>query len=62
MKYQIYLNKETSMIVNDLAEKNGNKASTFIKRFLEGFMRIYSNTEKEIEKEIQANGIKQPKV
>lgn len=35
MKYQIYLNKETSTILNEIAEQLGKKSSTLIKEFLE---------------------------
>ena len=52
MKYQIYLKKDTSNLVNQLAEKNGEKPATFIKKFLESFMRIYSATEDQLKKEI----------
>lgn len=66
MKYQIYLDKETSILVNDLAQKNNNKPSTFIKRFVEGFMKIYKASEgpimEALEKEKIKDGNKQPKV
>ena len=62
MKYQIYLNKETSISINRLAEKNGTKPNTFIKKFLESFMRIYNASEPTVEeslkKEILRNGDK----
>jgi predicted DNA-binding protein len=35
MKYQIYLNKETSTILNGIADQLGKKPSTLIKEFLE---------------------------
>lgn len=59
MKYQIYLKKDTSTLVNNLAEKNGEKPATFLKKFLESFMRIYSATETQLKKEILSNGDKQ---
>lgn len=36
MKYQIYLNKETSELLNSMAEQLKMKPSTFIKAFIEG--------------------------
>ena len=36
MKYQIYLNKETTELINYLAQKTNMKPSTFIKRMVEG--------------------------
>lgn len=35
MKYQIYLNKEISDIINALAKAEGKKTNTFIKDFVE---------------------------
>lgn len=61
MKYQIYLNKETSITVNKLASKDGTKPNTYIKKFIESFMRIYNATESTIAKEL-ANGDKQQKI
>lgn len=62
MKYQIYLNKETSISINQLAEKNSTKPNTFIKKFLESFMRIYNSSaptvEESLKKEILKNGDK----
>lgn len=52
MKYQIYLNKETSMIINELAQKDNSKPNTFIKKFVEGFMRIYNATQDQVNKEL----------
>lgn len=57
MKYQVYLNKETSTLINGLAEKNNIKPNTFIKTFIEKFMRIYSATEEQVSKEL-SNGDK----
>lgn len=52
MKYQIYLNKETSIIVNELASKNNDKPNTYIKKFIEAFMRIYKASENQLQKEL----------
>lgn len=62
MKYQIYLNQKTSETVNRLAEKGGKKQASFLKEFLEAFFRIYEATENQLEKEVLANGNKQPKI
>lgn len=40
MKYQIYLNKETSILFNKLAEKSDKKPATVIKQLLESFARL----------------------
>lgn len=53
MKYQIYLNKDTSILINELAEKNNSKPNTYIKKFLEAFMRIYKASETQISKELE---------
>lgn len=55
MKYQVYLNKETSILINDLAERNNLKPNTFIKTFMEKFMKIYSATNDQLEREL-SNG------
>lgn len=63
MKYQIYLNKDTSILINELAEKSNSKPNTYIKKFLEAFMRIYKASENQVEKElIKEYGNQQPKV
>lgn len=35
MKYQIYLNKETTEVINTIAKASNTKPSTFIKDFIE---------------------------
>ena len=63
MKYQIYLNKETSITINELAQKDNSKPNTYIKKFLEAFMRIYKASEDQLVKELKKEyGIEQPKV
>lgn len=52
MKYQIYLNKDTSMLINELAEHESIKPATYIKKFIESFMRIYKGTNEAIQKEL----------
>lgn len=56
MKYQIYLNKDTSTLINDLAQKNNQKPATLIKQLVEGCMRIASATKEATENELK--GIK----
>ena len=40
MKYQIYLNKDTSEIINAIAQKEGRKPASLIKEFMEEFFVI----------------------
>lgn len=50
MKYQIYLNKQTTEIVNYLANKSNMKPSTFIKLMVEGGVKAsYELAKKELE-------------
>lgn len=35
MKYQIYLNKKTSEVINALAKMDNEKPATYLKRYLE---------------------------
>lgn len=51
MKYQIYLNKETSEIIQKCAEKDGKKPATFIKQMLESLFRIAKAGALQMEKE-----------
>lgn len=60
MKYQIYLNKETSEIINKCAQKDGKKPSTFIKQMLESLFRIAKSSAIALEKESQLYGNGQP--
>lgn len=53
MKYQIYLNKDTSILINELAEKNAMKPASIIKQLVEGCMRIARATTEETEKVIK---------
>jgi len=53
MKYQIYLNKDTSILINELAEKNGQKPASIIKQLVEGCMRIARTASQETEKIIK---------
>ena len=48
MKYQIYLNKETSILFNKLAEKSDKKPATVIKQLLESFARLSQPMEGEL--------------
>lgn len=56
MKYQIYLNQETSEIINKMAEKDEKKPSTFIKQMLESIMRIAKQTAIATDKEMKLYG------
>lgn len=40
MKYQIYLDKQTSEIINGISEKENRKPASLIKEFLEGFFKV----------------------
>lgn len=53
MKYQIYLNKDTSILINELADKNQQKPATIIKQLVEGCMRIAKAANDESEKVIK---------
>lgn len=52
MKYQIYLNKETSELINTCATHDNIKPSTMIKQLLEGMFKIASETANATEKEL----------
>jgi len=56
MKYQIYLNKETTEFINKLAEKKSKPASTLIKALIEDFVKLSKPLEKDILKEMDNNG------
>ena len=60
MKYQVYLNKETSEIVNKIAEQNGIKPNTQIKQFMEVLiaesLASYKRFESEFERRNSKNG------
>lgn len=60
MKYQVYLNKETSEIVNKIAEQNGIKPNTQIKQFMEVLiaesLASYKRIESEFERRNSKNG------
>lgn len=56
MKYQIYLNKETSTIIEKVAQTDNKKPNTLIKELLEGMFRIAQATAIQTEKEIKNYG------
>jgi len=62
MKYQIYLNKETSDFINKASEQTKTKPATFIKKTLEGIftasMRAYEEMEKNFDLRGLENGLK----
>jgi len=53
MKYQIYLNKETSDFINYVSEQEEIKSATLIKRLVEDMVSITLATKKETEKALQ---------
>ena len=55
MKYQVYLNKETSAFINKLAETKGKKPNTCIKELMEAFALMSKPLESQILKEV-SNG------
>lgn len=57
MKYQVYLNKETSSFINKLAEKSNKKPNTCIKELIEQFVSLSKPLESQILKEV-SNGRK----
>ena len=61
MKYQIYLNAETSEIINKMAEKDQKKPATFIKQMIESIMRVAKQTALATETEIKKYGYREPK-
>lgn len=60
MKYQIYLNKDTSEIINKMAQKDNKKPATFIKQMLESLMNIAKQTAFATEKELSKYGNREP--
>lgn len=62
MKYQIYLNKETSELVNKFAEKDGKKPATFIKNMLESIIKIAQASARASEEELKKYGNREPKI
>lgn len=60
MKYQIYLNKSTSELVNYLAERSNLKPNTFIKQVLEDTLKYSLEVTKKLvnEEALDFNEIK----
>lgn len=58
MKYQIYLNKETSDFINGASKQEGIKPATAIKRIVESIVSVTIATKEATEKEIQKYGQK----
>lgn len=50
MKYQIYLQKDVSEVINTVATHLNKKPSTLIKEMLESNFRIAMQQEKELQK------------
>lgn len=59
MKYQIYLNAETSEIINKMADKDNKKPNTFIKQMLESIMKIAKQTALATEEELNKYGTRE---
>ena len=53
MKYQIYLDKETSDFINGASEQEGIRPATAIKRIVESIVRVTIATKQATEKELQ---------
>jgi len=53
MRYQIYLNKETSEYVNKCAKQDGVKPATLLKSLLESMFKIAIATSQATEEEIK---------
>ena len=54
MKYQIYLNKDTSKIIERIAQVEGVKANTLIKKIIEGLITKASEAAFNMTKDIFA--------
>ena len=61
MKYQIYLNKDTSEIINKMADKDNLKPATFIKQMIESLMNIAKQSAFAAEKELEKYGNREHK-
>ena len=61
MKYQIYLNKESSDYINAIAEHENKKPNTLIKELLESMLRIAVNTIETTNEEIKLHESKKGK-
>lgn len=53
MKYQIYLNKETSDIVERIARASNKKSARVIKEMFESMLRISKNTAEQLDRELK---------
>ena len=53
MKYQIYLNKETSEIVEKIAKASNRPSATVIKELFEGMLRISKSTSDQLDRELE---------
>lgn len=53
MKYQVYLNKETSEFINKYAEIDGKKPNTIIKELVESFANLSKPIEVKIFEELK---------
>jgi predicted DNA-binding protein len=56
MKYQIYLDKETSEAINLMAEHDNKRPNTFIKELVEAMVRIAKATAEQTTKEVNHDG------
>lgn len=53
MKYQVYLNKETSEFINKYAEMDNKKPNTIIKELVESFANLSKPIEMKIFEELK---------
>lgn len=59
MKYQVYLNKETSHFIELVAEQEGKKPNTVIKGFIEGLYKAGMMEADRLEAEMKAQMLKE---
>lgn len=62
MKYQIYLNKQVSEVIELYAEMTGKKPNTLIKEYVENCFKIAMETSERTLEELQGNGKAKRKV
>lgn len=62
MRYQIYLDKETSEIINTCAEHDNQKPATLIKQLLESMFHLAKATEEQTRKDFQNEEITTSKI
>jgi predicted DNA-binding protein len=53
MKYQIYLNKDASELLNQMAKADNKKPATLIKELMESMLRVAKATFEATERELK---------